>query len=562
MRILRCGHAPVTWSRAGVILLAYLLGAPAHADTVGYVLTPMLDAGRLRVELTWDTQGRTQSALTASAQWGTVADVPALIRDLRFTGVAQVKPNKTRWLLEHTRGATLTCRYEVDPGRRDLTWEAMHYPIANRSFFHGIGNTFLLIPQAGGGLPEEYDITLRWQLPEGWTAVCSWGPGPHVGARLAPLDLRHSVYLAGKLVTHTQQSDGHSITVAMLDRFGFDAQEFARLAGTIVAHECRFMEEKDFPPFVVTAVPVGEPVKTGDTRVAGMGLHHSFALFAAPKSTLTDAFENLFAHELFHYWNGGVLRAQQPLKLVYWFVEGLTDYYAWRILYEAGYWQPTEYAKWINRQLREYARNPAAHARNDEIDARFYQERDTIGAVAYQRGLLLALRWHRLARDRGVSDGIDKLFKTLVQRGRRPGFELSNEGIRRAGLELLGDWFGSEFDKYVMQAETVEVPTNALAPGLVGRLTPTYDYELGFDKDKSLRELRVRGLVSGSEAAKAALREADELVGWKIRGEADEKVELQVLRGGKTRTIRYYPRGQRRDVLQFEPAEPARRKDP
>ena len=69
--------------------------------------------------------------------------------------------------------------------------------------------------------------------------------------------MRHSVYLAGEIVTRTEERAGRRVSVAMLDRFGFDADRFVKLASTIVAHECDFMEEDDFPPFLVTAVAGG-----------------------------------------------------------------------------------------------------------------------------------------------------------------------------------------------------------------------------------------------------------------------------------------------------------------
>ena len=417
-----------------------------------------------------------------------------------------------------------------------------------------MGNAFLLVPQSGGGLPEQYEFTLRWELPDGWKAACSWGVGPHVGALMAPTDVRHSVYLAGEIITRTEERAGRRVSVAMLDRFGFDADRFVKLASTIVAQECDFMEEKDFPPFLVTAVPVGEAVKAGDTRLSGMGLYQSFALMAAPGSELTDAFEHLFAHELFHHWNGGVLRAKQPDKLAYWFVEGFTDYYSLRILYESGYWEPEVYAKWINRHLREYDKNPAKNASNEDIFARYWQERETIGEVPYQRGLLLGLRWHWLAREKGVGDGIDRLFKALVERGRQAGFEFSNQTVRETGVKTLGDWFGAEFDKYVLEAKTVNVPPDVLTPEFEGLTKPIYEYELGFDRDQSLKRRRVQGLVSGSAAEEAGLRDGDELAGWKIHGDTDKKILLQVLRGDGVKEIRYYPRGRRSFILQFEPA--------
>jgi len=343
--------------------------------------------------------------------------------------------------------------------------------------------------------------------------------------------------------------------VAMPDSFGFDAESFSKMASEIIAAQCAFMKDKAFPPFVVAAIPVGKPMEAGRTRLSGTGLYRSFVLWVPPRARLTEGVEHLFAHENFHHWNGRVLAAREPQGLVLWFTEGFTDYYALRILFESRRWDAWTYAKWINRHIREYHANPARNASNAEIEAGYWRQRDTIGEVPYQRGLLLGLRWHRLARDHGVNEGLDLLFRTLVDRG-RAGLQVSNESIRAAGVELLGQWFADDFDRYVARAATVEVPEDALAPQLRGRVRTVYEYELGFDRGRSLKDERVRGLVNGSAAAKAGLREGDELVGWDIHGDADKRIRLQVLRDRKLKNISYFPRGERRFILQFTPVGP------
>ena len=548
------------WSVGGarqlaVVLVGGICAARAVAvETLTYVLTPQPEHGTLLVEFTWETEGRAASRLCVPPRAGTVNDVPALLKDMHFEGAAEVRRDKACWHMAHRPGAVLHCRYTVDPGRRTVDWASTHHPITTATFFHGLGNAFLLTPAPGDDTEEEYDVVMRWNLPAGWQAACSWGVGKTIGTLLKPDDVRQSVYLAGKLVTHeTKVPGGGPLTVAMVGEFGFSAEQCAAMTAGIIAEQCKFMHELGFPPFVVTVIPVGDVVKAGDAHLAGMGLYHSFALCVAPEATLTDAVEHLFAHELFHYWNGRRLQAEDPQELVYWFVEGFTDYYALRILYEGGRWQADVYAKWVNRHLREYAANPARNARNEQIRGGFWTARDTLGEVAYQRGLMLGLRWHKLARDHGVSEGIDRLLWALLERTRGGGFKVSNAAIRETGARALGTWFPAEFDKYVVSAETIDVPPDALAPDLTGRVKPVYEYVLGFERERSLSNRRVYGLVAGSAAAQAGLAEGDELVAWDLRADPDKKTELKIRRDGKVKTISYFPRGKRSDVLQFEP---------
>jgi len=528
--------------------------AACAAESLSYVLTPLPERGRLRVELEWKTAGRSHSALGVSRQWGTLMNIPEILGEVAVEGVDSTRRQGPLWIFSHRPGATIRCRYEVDPRARTFDWQRTHHPITTARFFHGLGNAFLLVPHDERGVSEqEFETTLRWQLPAGWKAACSWGVGRSVGQPVRAADLRNSVYLAGELRTKTAREDGLSVDLALAEGCGLDLDEFAQMALTIIREQCRFMQEAHFPPLVIAAIPVGEPLKEGDTRVSGTGLYNSFALFVPPGSKVDDGIEHLFAHELFHYWNGRIVQAADPERLVFWFIEGFTDYYALRILLESGRWDAGTYARWINRHLRDYHRNPAIHASNAEIQEQFWTHRDTVGEVAYQRGLLLGLRWHRRARDSGVSEGVDRWLRALVQRARAGGPKLTNELLRATGSEALGPWFAGEFDRFVTAAETVEVPQNALEPLLTGRLCDVYEYDLGFDRERSLSEMRVRGLSSDSAAARAGLREGDELVGWNIYGDADRLSRLQIRRGQRIETISFYPRGRKHTLVQFSP---------
>lgn len=537
-------------------LAGLIIAAGARAETLTYTLTPRPDRHALYVELVWETGARAGSVLATADRWGAVADVPALLRDVQIAGAERVRTEGTDWTLTHRPRATITCRYTVVPPHTRFDWPTVHYPIATGAFFHGIGSTFLLTPRpGGGGAPDEYEVLIRWRVPKSWKAVCSWALGTTVGARLRIDDLRNSVYLAGPLAIRSIDVEGASeLTIALIDGFGFDAAALEKLAAETIAAQCMFMSETQFPPFIVTAVPVGAPASGGHGSLSGTGLYQSFALFLPPGAALTDGVEHLFAHELFHHWNGRILQRHEPEELVYWFTEGFTDYYSLRILYESGRWSAETYAKWINRHIGRYFSNPARNATNEEIRAGYWKQRDTVGELPYQRGLLLALRWHRLARQHGVTDGLDRLFKSLVNEG-RTGLRISNEELWRTGRRLLGDWFDADFERYVIQAETVDVPPDALAPDFVGAVTTVYAFELGFDRERSLSGKRICGLVPGSAAVRAGLREQDELTGWSIGSEAEDEVTLRVRRSGEIETIRYYPRGAAREILQFSPRQ-------
>lgn len=545
-------HRPQHAFSLTLLLASATITAPA-AESIRYTLTPLPDEGVTEVVFAWSTRGRTESIAQILPATGRINDVQGMLVGTKIDGADAIQTKGT-WHITHDRGATIRMTYRIKPPRRGMDWDGTEYPVTNYRFFHGLGKTFLITPQAGGGMPSRYECAIRWKLPDKWQAVCSLGPGPSVGSIIDPADLRNAIFYAGKIDVQTKVTDGREVTVAMPDRFKFSIKRFLKVASEIIGHQCEFVNEKNFPPFVITIVPVGEPIKAGEARLSGSGLYNSFALWMAPESRLNDGVENLFAHELFHQWNGRILKAEMPDKLCYWFVEGLTDYYAQRILFESGYWTPRKYAKWINRHIRDYANNPANRATNAEIADQYWAQRNTVGEAPYQRGQLLGMRWHKIAREKGKRAGIDAWFFTLLDKARKnPKFEFTNDSLRSSGVATFGKWFGEEFDKYVFAAEIVDVPRDALEPKLEGSSTYIYEFDAGFDVEKSRAASRIIDLDPKSRAARAGLRENDDAVGWLLQGDPDKEVVIRVRRAGQTQDIRYMPRGDRKRLIQFEP---------
>lgn len=116
-------HHRATGIRSAQALLVLVCVATAGAgramaESLLYVLTPQPERGTLKVELSWETAGRETSALGVSPSWGTLKDVPAVLRNTAFMGTTSARQQGPLWILRHGRGATINCVYEVNPGVR------------------------------------------------------------------------------------------------------------------------------------------------------------------------------------------------------------------------------------------------------------------------------------------------------------------------------------------------------------------------------------------------------------------------------------------------------------
>ena len=70
-------------------------------------------------------------------------------------------------------------------------------------------------------------------------------------------------------------------------------------------------------------------------------------------------------------------------------------------------------------------------------------------------------------------------------------------------------------------------------------------FELGFDIN-SLRDMKVQGVVVGSNVERAGVREGDTItwsaMAWGVADSLDKMMELVVDRDGEAKTLRYWPR--------------------
>jgi hypothetical protein len=79
-------------------------------------------------------------------------------------------------------------------------------------------------------------------------------------------------------------------------------------------------------------------------------------------------------------------------------------------------------------------------------------------------------------------------------------------------------------------------------------------FELGFDA-ASFRDRRIQGLVAGSAAEAAGLREGMRLAGWSVQfGEPGREAEIMVAADDGPRSYRYRPEGREKvTLMEFAP---------
>lgn len=526
-------------------------------------------ATSVHVELQCQGSDSTATWFVVSREWGGVstggddlANAAAWAPDGKPLAVTHPQPN--RWRVQHAPRAWIRFTYEIPANahQSDSSPDTNRRPLVNDHVFHMYGELGLVWPE-GRDESVRRRVSVAWTDFDtaGWTVASSFGTGtrPHkFSATLA--ELHSSIWMAGELDLVRRDIKGRPLWVAVQRAsWSFHRDELAELAHTIVRMEREFFADYDYPFYLITLIPVGE-AGTGSRSLGGTGLTNSFSLCMIADTPLRGDFGQgmnvaaLLAHEMFHQWDGQIIKPVDPEELCYWFTEGFTDFYMRRLLYRNGLVPDVDYAAHVNKKLSELWTSEVRNAPNARIQADFWKS-DAVKRLPYVRGDVVAMIVdHGIRTHSNGNRSLDDLMRKLVRDGKSRRAKISTEYLLQQFEEYAGPEVAAQVRSIVLEGATPVLAAGTFAPcfGLEVRdITP---FELGFDFAKTRETRVITGLVPGSAAAQAGLQEGQKVGAWSVvSGDISRPVVVTILENGARREIEYQARGAAVPVPQFVP---------
>lgn len=456
------------------------------------------------------------------------------------------------WVADRAVSGPVTVHYDV-PAEASLPPRGPAPPFAfsnDGEGASGAAHVFLMLPpgQTAWRTKVAWDLSA---LPKGAHGISSYGEGT-VSAPdpLTPAQLRMAYYMVGRIGVGPQPVPASGFFSAWQGHPPFDAGALLQWTGTLYGRYATFFGQTTPPPYGVFLRY--NPINAG----GGVGLYHSFVTtFGKAGGPGSDPDEVRFtlAHEMFHTFQPYIT---QPVGLESsWFGEGLATFYQSRLPLRFGQITPAAFVKDVNLYAARYYTSIMATQPNSEVPKRFWAD-TRIRTLPYDRGMLYfatiddAVRKHSAGKR-----SLDDLMLALLAK-EKTGAVLTNadwEGMLQA--ELGGNAV-EEFHAFL--AGKMPVPASDAFGPCFRRITkPLRRYELGFDSAVLAEPKRiVRGLVPGSAAAAAGLKDGDEIVvpvpQDGIQGNQTEWIKLSIRRDGRTFPITYLPRGETVEAYQWE----------
>lgn len=405
------------------------------------------------------------------------------------------------------------------------------------------------------GTSKQFNFSFG-NLPHGWTGYSSISPDSqewsHTGSDVS---LRPVVIGASESSKHTFLVEGKPVTLFLSSAFKSRAKSLQGQVEKIVRYQRDWFKDYETPYYLIS-------INSRADNLAGIRISNCFACFIKPDST-DEEIMLLLSHEMCHNWIPGKISVSQPAEENFWdwgwFAEGVNDYFSQKLLLEAGIITRDRFVELINKDLKLIAINPG---RNDDESA-------LANAVAagrfgtpyvklfYYKGALIGAKWDALIKKN--SDGaqsLDDAIKALYAQASEQDGELSptdfHATLSRFGIESVIDR-----SKYILQGLPVELEVDAFAPEYKLEAGTMPSFEMGFDFSKSWPNRKIAGLIPGSEAEKAGLREGMELVAV-LNGNAftntfrfDDPVSVTVKIGDSTKVYKYMQHGAKIPVFQY-----------
>ncbi|WP_293454715.1 hypothetical protein [Phenylobacterium sp.] len=418
------------------------------------------------------------------------------------------------------------------------------WPRIDGRAFSATGMTMLALPEA----KTPYRVRLTWDLTAmgpGAAAVSSFGDGDVEVAALPISKLGRTIFMAGILSREPSEAIAGKFSAAWSGEPGFDPRPAMQWTGALHAWMVRFFDTPGDPAYRVFLRANG-----GRNPGGGVAFPNSFFATYGPGVT-GESMKGILGHEMVHTFTAHDLGK--------WYDEGNAVYYQVQLPWRAGTVSTEVYLRDINLTAARYYTNAEIDAPEDRIIPNFFKD-TWLNTLGYDRGALyFAILNGKIRRASGGKRSVDDLIREMVRRDR--GGETLTEA---AWLQLVRREIGEDgvaLHRRMMAGGVIVPASGDYGPCFRRIPAKIRRYELGFTpRTLPDRRAEVTGLVAGSEAEKAGLRNGDVLTMPVITTEGVKRDPLRTLtasvsREGKTFDVTWLPRtGTVFDAWQWERA--------
>ena len=321
-----------------------------------------------------------------------------------------------------------------------------------------VGSDIFIIPVFGDlrNIRVEYTLPPHWELVHPFQCTATAAVVPDVKS------LYHSAVGMGRLRTLERTVRGCRLRVAVTGRYDFQDRDLLAVLSQLAGIQMDIFGGPLRDEYVFL---VGPHPESGDPEILHyFGLHYDGSMILlidtnTDRKRLQQEPAQLCAHEFYHNWCGELIR--QHRYDMNWFIEGVTEFYAYQTRLEAGMLSFPDYASVLSDRFhREYEVHPLRGKISlAQASKKVLIDRETT-RYTYSGGLFVAAGLDEQIDDvTRQQESLDDLMYDLAVRAQRdPDFVLTRQTLEAALLDLTGHDFHEWFDRYVYGLESPHLP--------------------------------------------------------------------------------------------------------
>lgn len=415
-----------------------------------------------------------------------------------------------------------------------------------------IGQGFTFIPYPPS--EEDWETTVDWDIPEsappGTRFASSLGDAQGASATGFPAKVIHDTYFAvGQLKRWPAWGEEGSETRR---RSPDGDREFGMYWIGDLPWNSSSIGSKTKEIYLGTATYFGD--NESDYRVfirhdfeafGGVGGYKSFILEYTDGSEVEspeESLENLLSHEIIHAF----AQTYPSEDIDKWYDEGIAEYLAAVGPFLGGTLDKETFIQWLNDNAQDYySASPLSQSWKSLIE-KYWTQGTMVVKAPYTRGFMyLAYVQGLIATATDDEQSLDDIIVELYH------WYLDGKNVRaKHFLELLGKMIGDEAAQASFQAMTngttlIPAASGFASHGLEMVRQDIEKFSLGFD-DGSISEKKVSGVIPGSRAAEAGVRDGDKIVDsfdvWSTTDSFHNNMQIVVDRNGTEVVINWWPR--------------------
>lgn len=357
--------------------------------------------------------------------------------------------------------------------------ENTYRPIINSDYFHILGKNLLMLPYGYFGSEEtNCPVKIKWHIPRrNFQLVNSFGDEKEQLIDASYHEIYSSIFIGGKIQATNFEINGNKVVFATTDGWeNIDIDKAAKDLAEIIKLQREFWNDHSTKLETITLIKTFEECsdkKSCSNSISGTALTHSFAAFCSDNwMSSNDRMNWLFAHELFHNWVGLTIKNESEEK-EYWFSEGFTDYYAYKLLVRNGMMTLNEFIDKVNLEIIEpHYTASNRNSPNDEITAdKFWSDR-LWEKLPYRRGWLYAFYLDCKIKSESKTASLDDVMHTIFKITKEENSPFNENVFLRALEPYFTTDFQDDYFQFIQLGKTINL-NKAGAVGLYFEPTGT-----------------------------------------------------------------------------------------